>query len=219
MKGKVVLVYSGGLDSTVLLYHLIDLGYEVKCLIFNYGQRHNKEVILASTISHLLNIKYDIVDLSSMSYLINNSSQTGTHIDVPHGYYEQENMKLTVVPNRNMIILSIAIGHAINIGYDKVAYGAHTAGHYIYPDCQPEFINAMREASSRCDEKYIRIFTPFDDFDKGAIVKLGIKLNVPFEFTWTCYEGKDTACGKCGSCRERLEAFKKNNLTDPLVYV
>lgn len=218
MKGKVVLVYSGGLDSTVLLYHLIDLGYEVKCLSFDYDQRHQKEINYAYDMCKNLNIPYRCVNLTEITDLINNSSQTG-NIQVPHGYYEQENMKLTVVPNRNMIMLSIAIGHAINIGYDKVAYGAHTAGHYIYPDCQPEFINAMREASSRCDEKYIRIFTPFDDFDKGAIVKLGIKLKVPFEFTWTCYEGKDTACGKCGSCRERLEAFKKNNLTDPLVYV
>ena len=218
MKDKVVLVYSGGLDSTVLLYHLIDLGYEVKCLSFDYDQRHKKEINYAYDMCKNLNIPYRCVDLTEITDLIDNSSQTGD-IDVPHGHYEQENMKLTVVPNRNMIMLSIAIGHAINIGYDKVAYGAHTAGHYIYPDCQPEFINAMREASSRCDEKYIRIFTPFDDFDKGAIVKLGIKLKVPFEFTWTCYEGKDTACGKCGSCRERLEAFKNNNLTDPLVYV
>lgn len=219
MKGKVVLIYSGGLDSTVLLYHLIDLGYEVKCLIFNYGQRHNKEVILASTISHLLNIKYDIVDLSSMSYLINNSSQTGTHIEVPHGHYNDESMKATVVPNRNMIMLSIAIGHAINIGYDKVAYGVHSGDHHIYYDCRPEFVGAMIKATLLCNEKGVSLFTPLITYDKAEIVKLGIKLNVPFELTWTCYEGKDTACGKCGSCRERLEAFKKNNLTDPLVYV
>ena len=215
MKGKVVLIYSGGLDSTVLLYHLIDLGYEVKCLIFNYGQKHYKEINYAWHICEKLSIDETVADITAITDLIDNSSQTGD-IQVPHGHYNDENMKLTVVPNRNMIMLSIAIGHAINIEYDRVAYGVHSGDHHIYYDCRPEFVGAMIKATLLCDEKEVSLFTPLITYDKAEIVKLGIELKVPFEFTWTCYEGKDKPCGKCGSCTERAEAFAANNFRDPL---
>ena len=216
MEKSIVLIHSGGLDSTVLLYDLIKHGYAVKCLSFNYGQRHSKELKAAQHICEFNGIDHDLVDLSSITKLIDNSSQTG-NIEVPHGHYADENMKLTVVPNRNMIMLSIAVGHAINLGFKNVAYGAHSGDHDIYPDCRAAFIQAIRKAIRICDWHVVDIVTPYYNMDKGKVVERGIELGVPFEKTWTCYEGKDVPCGKCGSCVERNEAFASNNMIDPLI--
>lgn len=221
MSKKLVQIFSGGMDSTTLLYHLLSQGWEVHTLSFNYGQRHKKELDAAKEIvKDLLHEGRQVanyeVDLSTIKPLLK-SSQTGD-ISVPHGHYAEENMKQTVVPNRNMIMLSIASGYALSIEAPEVYYGAHGGDHAVYPDCRREFVQALNKTLIEADWKTVQIRAPFLSFTKTEIVKLGHDLGVPFEKTWTCYEGEDLACGRCGTCTERLLSFHEAGLTDPLSY-
>ena len=127
-------------------------------------------------------------------------------------------MKSTVVPNRNMILLSLAIGYAVSLGADEVYYGAHSGDHAIYPDCRPIFVAKMNEVSAIANYEDVRIITPYLHQSKIEILADGLAMGLDYGETWTCYNGRDKACGKCGSCVERLEAFKKNNSVDPLEY-
>jgi len=144
---KTVVVFSGGLDSTTLLYHLIDLGHEVKAISFDYGQRHRKELDSAARIANLLRVDHRIVNVSGLAAIFGSNALTDQSVDVPHGEYAPENMQVTVVPNRNMIMLSIAVGWAISLDYDSVAFGAHSGEYTPYPDCQPQFAAAMNAAT------------------------------------------------------------------------
>ncbi len=214
---KAVVILSGGMDSTTLLYDAKEKFEKVYALSFNYGQRHSKELEMAKKTCEKLGIDHKIVDITSIQELLKGSSLTDD-IDVPEGHYEQPNMKLTVVPNRNMILLSLAIGYAISLNARNVCYGAHAGDHAIYPDCRKEFVEAMRSVASLCDYEKVKIHAPYLDMDKGDILKRGIELGVDYSLTWTCYKGKEKACGKCGSCIERLEAFKKVGIKDPIEY-
>jgi 7-cyano-7-deazaguanine synthase len=127
-------------------------------------------------------------------------------------------MKATVVPNRNMILLSLAAGHAISIQYDTVAYAAHAGDHTIYPDCRPVFADAMEQALKLADWESISLFRPFVNWSKADLVKRGNEIGVPFEHTWSCYAGGEKHCGKCGTCVERKEAFELVGLSDPTCY-
>jgi 7-cyano-7-deazaguanine synthase len=159
-----------------------------------------------------------MIDLSGLApQLFKGSSQTDPTVAVPEGHYAEENMKLTVVPNRNMILLSLAIARAISIGSTKVFYGAHAGDHAIYPDCRPEFVRSMQTAAALCDWKQVDILAPYSDRTKVEILKRGMECGTPYAETWTCYVGGAEPCGKCGSCQERAEAFAKNGLIDPLV--
>lgn len=213
---KAVIILSGGMDSTTLAYDLCDKGFELYALSFDYGQRHKKELKCAETTCDKLGISHHIVDLSSITALVSNSALTG-NIDVPEGHYADDNMKLTVVPNRNMIMLSIAIGYAANIGADYVCYGAHAGDHAIYPDCRPEFVQALGKAAALCHFSPVHIYSPYMHMTKGEIARRGDKVAVPFEDTWTCYKGGEEPCGVCGSCVERAEAFEFAGIIDPLV--
>lgn len=215
---KTVLIYSGGLDSTTLLYHLRELGHEVACLLVNYGQRHAKELFHAEAICLELGVPYRIADLSPISALLAGSSQTSAEIEVPEGHYADETMKLTVVPNRNMIMLSIAIGWALSLKFDAVAFGAHGGDHPIYHDCREVFASAMSVAAQLCDERPIFLLRPFVSWDKTTIVARGRELGVPFEKTWSCYKGGELHCGKCGTCIERRESFALADVPDPTEY-
>jgi 7-cyano-7-deazaguanine synthase len=137
-------------------------------------------------------------------------------VAVPHGHYAAESMKATVVPNRNMILLAVAIGRAVAVGAEAVAYAAHAGDHTIYPDCRPEFVDALAQAALLCDWRPIQILRPFVSWTKGAIVREGVRLGVPFELTWSCYEGEERPCGKCGTCVERAEAFAQEGIVDPV---
>jgi len=137
---------------------------------------------------------------------------------VPAGHYTNETMKLTVVPNRNMIMLSVAIGWAVSGKADAVAYAAHAGDHTIYPDCRPAFIEAIRQAAALCDWHRVELLTPFVGKTKRDIVRLGAELDVPFGQTWSCYVGGEVHCGRCGTCVERREAFKSAGVDDPTVY-
>jgi len=215
---KTVVVLSGGMDSATLLFHLLDIGHECKSLSINYGQRHVRELECAAELSRIAGVEHRVADLSAINPLLGDNSLSGRAQDIPEGHYAEESMKLTVVPNRNMILMSVAIAWAISLEYNAIAYGAHSGDHAIYPDCRPEFAAAMAHAASLCDWRPIELLRPLVDIDKGAIALRGAELGVPFEHTWTCYKGGDVHCGKCGSCTERLEAFRTHGLTDPVPY-
>ncbi|PHS11528.1 MAG: 7-cyano-7-deazaguanine synthase QueC [Blastopirellula sp.] len=215
---KVVVVSSGGMDSATLLYHMVDAGHQVKSLSINYGQRHVKEIDFAKRLADHLQIEHAVADISAINHLLGNNSLSGREIDIPEGHYEEESMKLTVVPNRNMILLSVAIAWAVSNKFDAVAYGAHSGDHAIYPDCRPEFAEAMDQAAQLCDWNPVKLLRPFVHLDKGDIAQRGHELGVPFAETWTCYKGQEKHCGKCGACTERKEAFAKHGLKDVTDY-
>lgn len=212
-----VIILSGGLDSTTLLHQLVNDGWDLKALSFDYGQKHAKELECAAFQAKKFNIEHKICSLGFMNDLFeSNLLQSGDAI--PDGHYEDESMKQTVVPNRNMILISIAAGYALSHDATHLFYGAHAGDHTIYPDCRPEFVKKLAETLDLCDWNDLNLQAPFQDLDKAQIVKLGHDLEVDFTQTWTCYKGKDKACGTCGSCTERLEAFELNGYTDPLPY-
>ena len=215
---KSVVIYSGGLDSTVLLYQLKAHGHDLSALSVDYGQRHRRELDCAAKICKLADVPNRIADLSSIRDLLSGSSLTSTQIEVAEGHYTEESMKSTVVPNRNMILLSLAAGHALSLGANQVAYAAHSGDHAIYPDCRNEFAVAVAEAMKLCDWQPIELIRPFIDLTKAEIVAIGSQLNVPFENTWSCYKGGAVHCGRCGTCIERREAFHLAGLHDPTAY-
>jgi len=206
------------MDSATLLFHLIQAGHECKTLSVNYGQRHVRELECAAELSRIAGVEHRVADLSAINPLLGENSLSGRSQEIPEGHYAEESMKLTVVPNRNMIFMSVAIAWAISLKFQSIAYGAHSGDHAIYPDCRPEFADAMAHAAALCDWQPIAVLRPLVNIDKTGIAALGAKLGVPFESTWTCYKGGETHCGKCGSCTERLEAFRENGLTDPVPY-
>lgn len=215
---KTLVIYSGGLDSTVLLYDLHKAGHELHALSVNYGQRHGCELTQAAKICAGLGVDHKLADLSTLRFLLAGSSLTSPEIAVAEGHYSEENMKTTVVPNRNMILLAIATGHALSIGAGQVAYAAHSGDHAIYPDCRNEFADAMAGAMALCDWKQVELSRPFVDWTKADIVKRGAELGVPFDLTWSCYKGGSQHCGRCGTCIERREAFDLADVTDPTDY-
>jgi 7-cyano-7-deazaguanine synthase len=229
-------ILSGGLDSTVLTYELVNLGHEPHLLSFNYGQRHKKELDFAKETAFKLGLRHDIVDLSGLTHLISNSALTATKvnsngdddrngeyraIEVPEGHYAEDTMKQTVVPNRNMIMLSIAAGVAVNNNYKFLATGVHAGDHFVYPDCRPEFIQSINGTilagnegfgpfeGNRLEYTQLRAFVqaPFMHKTKTDIAVRAFELDVPLSDTWSCYKGGEAHCGKCGTCVERLEAI------------
>jgi 7-cyano-7-deazaguanine synthase len=217
MSEKVVVIYSGGMDSFTVLNKAIRQGYDVYALSFDYGQRHVKELKVAAAACQQLGVHHKVVDISAINSLIGGSSLTDD-IEVPEGHYEEESMKSTVVPNRNMILLSLAVGYAVSLKANKVFYGAHSGDHAIYPDCRPEFVHKMNEVSKIANYDYVEICSPYLNNSKIDILTDGLRMGLDYSMTWTCYNGREKACGKCGACVERLEAFEKNNAVDPLPY-
>lgn len=217
---KSVVIYSGGMDSFTLLNHAIAEG-EAHALSFHYGQRHAKELEYAHRFCQMNDVPHKLVDIRAINGLIQGSSLTSA-IDVPEGHYAEDNMKQTVVPNRNMIMLSLAVGYAVSIGADKVYCGAHAGDHDVYPDCRAEFFNKLNEATLIANYQPVTLATPFIDLSKGGILAYGRDtLGLAAEdyvLAWTCYNGRELACGKCGACVERLEAFYSVNWSDPLEY-
>ena len=191
------------MDSTTLLYWLLNRGDDVSALSFVYGQRHVREVDAARSICTKLGVGHKVSILPHIA----GSSLTGQS-KIPHGHYEEESMKSTVVPNRNMIMIAHATSVAIAGGFNNVAYAAHSGDHAIYPDCRDEFLQVMRKAIKLCDWAEIELVAPFVHLDKIDIASIGDRLGVPFDMTWTCYEGGDVPCGKCGACVERSEALE-----------
>jgi 7-cyano-7-deazaguanine synthase len=219
---KTLVVLSGGMDSATLFYECLrDPSKEIVGAVnFYYGSKHNaQERKCAEKICEINNVKITEIDLSFMNDCFKSDLlQSGG--DVPEGHYADENMKKTVVPFRNGIMLSIAAGLAESLEADEIALGSHLGDHDIYPDCRADFTEAMRAAIDLGTWTNIKLYTPFveNKLNKTDIAELGSKLGVPFEFTYTCYKGGERHCGKCGSCTERKEAFKDSNVYDPTKY-
>ena len=218
MSKKIVVIYSGGMDSFTVLHKAIQQGLTPCALTFDYGQRHIKEIEVARQVCEELGVHHKVIDISAINQLIGGSSLTDSSIDVAQGHYQQENMKSTVVPNRNMILLSLAIGYAVSLGAEQVYYGAHSGDHEIYPDCRPIFVEKMNDVAAVANYEEVEIFSPYLNNNKSGILKDGLVMGLDYSKTWTCYNGREKACGKCGSCVERLEAFAANGINDPIEY-
>lgn len=203
---KTYLICSGGLDSVSLAYILAQQNELHGIISFDYAQRHKKELKFAKLCADNLNVPFDLIDISSIGRAMPQSALTG-NVEVPDGHYAHESMKITVVPNRNAIFLSIAFGLASAKGANQVALAVHGGDHFIYPDCRPDFIDSFAEMEHYSLEGSVRLFAPFVDKTKADIVNLGAKAHTPFVETWSCYKGGDIHCGRCGTCVERREAF------------
>ncbi len=216
---KAVVLLSGGLDSTTLLYWVVKQVYKPHVLSFDYGQRHKKELEFAKKTCEKLKAEHRIVDLTSVNELLQGSALTTEGISVPEEHYTHETQKVTVVPNRNAIMLNIAVGYALSIGAGRVFYAAHHNDRAIYPDCREEYIQSQNKTAKLAnDAPDLEIIAPFVHKTKAELVRMASELGVPFEDTWSCYKGGERACGVCGTCRERIEAFELNGLEDAIDY-
>lgn len=224
---KPIVLFSGGLDSTVLLWRERQK-HPVKALSFNYGQRHSKELEHAIYFCNEHLIEHEVCDLGFpviprhnwkvVADLIASGSQTG-NVPVPEGHYAEESMKQTIVPNRNMIMISIAVGWAVATSSQKVMWAAHAGDHAIYPDCRPLFFETLRDAIVVGNEwTPVALSAPFIHLTKAEIVKMGYALKAPMELSYSCYKGQERHCGKCGTCVERKEAFQLAGVPDPTLY-
>lgn len=215
---KAVLLLSGGVDSTTLLYDLLSTkGFEVYPISFIYGQKHEKEVEVATRTCKKLGLGLKVANIDILGRLAP-SSLTRDNIPIPEGHYESQSMKVTVVPNRNMVLIALATSYALGIGANKVYYAAHSGDHAIYPDCRPEFLIQLGKALKLCDYEKVYLEAPYMYWHKEDIVKRGLELGVDYSLTWSCYKGGEYPCGRCGTCVERLEAFEKAGGKDPLEY-
>lgn len=215
---KSVLIYSGGLDSTVLLYKLHSEGTLQEAVSVNYGQKHSIELVMAAQNCKKLGVPHTVIDLANISAIFGKCALTNAQVDVPNGTYAPENIAQTVVPNRNMILLSLAAARAMASDCDSVAYAAHSGDHALYADCTPAFADAMQKAIALADKRKINLLRPFINISKADIVKLGADLGVDFSLTWSCYKGGKLHCGKCSTCSERREAFALAGVADPTRY-
>jgi len=216
-----VVIVSGGMDS-VTLAHMLAAQDDLYLISFNYGQRHSKELAFAKQCAEDLGAQWAEVDLTNVGSLLKGSALTDD-ISVPDGHYTWDTMKVTVVANRNAIMLSIATGIAVSWGADYVATGVHSGDHRIYPDCRPEFIHQMSEAMRLGTEEFstpgFRIMAPFVNSTKAEIATIGNNHGVDFTKTWSCYKGGEIHCGTCGTCYERREALFLANVADNTEYV
>ena len=211
MKDSVIIV-SGGMDSITLLHDYKDriaLG-----ISFDYGSNHNaKEIPFAELHCKRLGIKHITIPLEFMHKYFKSSLLEGANA-IPEGHYEDENMKSTVVPFRNGIMLAIAAGIAESNGLDHVMIANHGGDHAIYPDCRPEFISAMSSATSAGSYNGVTVIAPYTSITKGDIARRGKELGIDYTETWSCYKGGDKHCGKCGTCVERKEALRDAGIED-----
>lgn len=215
MKDSVIIV-SGGMDSITLLYDYKDtiaLG-----ISFDYGSNHNaKEIPFAKMHCERLGIEHIVIPLSFMSKYFNSSLLQGADA-IPEGHYADENMKSTVVPFRNGIMLSIAAGIAESRSLTKVLMANHGGDHAIYPDCRPEFVEAMSEATKAGTYVDVEVVAPYTSITKSEIAMRGKSLGIDYTETWSCYKGGEKHCGKCGTCVERMEALRDADIEDNTEY-
>jgi len=210
-----LIILSGGLDSTVALYK-----FRPKLAVsFNYGSKHNDIEISHAAIScEKLGIEHLVVNMRFLGSILK-SDLLKSGGDIPEGHYAEPIMKRTVVPFRNGIMLSIACGIAESSGLTEVIIGNHSGDHAVYPDCRDGFINAMENAMLKGTYAGIRLKSPFLNLTKTEITKLGIEIGVPFEDSYSCYNGEATHCGRCSTCFERREAFYLTGFPDPTTYI
>ncbi len=216
---KTLLICSGGLDSVTLAYKTSQERELAGLLSFDYGQRHKKELGFAAQAAADLGVRHDICDLRGLGGMLSGSALTDD-VDVPDGHYAEETMRITVVPNRNAIMLSIAYGIASARWLDAVGAAFHGGDHFIYPDCRPGFVDSFGAMQKHALEGFsdIALYTPYVHVSKADIAAEGARIGVPFEKSWSCYKGGEVHCGRCGTCVERQEAFALAGVEDPTVY-
>ena len=222
---KAVVLLSGGLDSSTVLYQAKTDGYECYAISFDYQQRHRRELQSAQAIARCANVKeHQVISFDLRQW--GGSALTDEDIDLPeHRSLDQmsQDIPITYVPARNTIFLSFGLSYAEAKGAERVYLGVNALDYSGYPDCRPDYIQAMQEVfrlgtKQGREGQPIRIVTPLINLKKTAIIELGNQLGVPWEQTWSCYAGGDVACGVCDSCRLRLAAFAELGLKDPLPY-
>lgn len=216
---KTLVICSGGLDS-VSLAHITAAQHRLTRLVsFDYGQRHRKELDFAAAAAKRLGVPHHLIDMRPIGAALTGSALTDD-IDVPDGHYAEETMRITVVPNRNAIMLAIGFGVAAANKDEAVATAVHGGDHFIYPDCRPDFTRAFETMQRHALDGYadVRLVTPFVTRTKADIVVEGAKFGTPFAETWSCYKGGAVHCGRCGTCVERREAFHLAKVPDPTIY-
>ena len=211
-----ILILSGGMDSTTLLY---DYQERIALAIsFDYGSNHNaKEIPFARYHCEQLGIRHLVIPLEFMSQYFRSSLLSGDEA-IPEGHYADENMKSTVVPFRNGIMLSIAVGIAESNGLKYVMMANHGGDHTIYPDCRPEFVDAFDQAAAAGTFVNVHLRSPYTNITKGDIARRGMELGIDYSETWSCYKGGEHHCGRCGTCVERREAFAQADIDDKTIY-
>lgn len=217
MKDSLVII-SGGMDSATLLAQLALDDRVREAITFDYGQRHSVEIGYAERLANYYGVQWRPIILPIRELFKGSGSSQVDDKPVPHGHYAAENMKTTVVPYRNLVMLSVAAARARSINAKYVWYGAHAGDHTIYPDCRVEFVDALNKTLIEGDWVTVKIVAPYLDKTKGQIAKLGGDYRVPFGMTWSCYEGGGLHCGLCGACTERKEAFIEAGVEDPTRY-
>ena len=215
MKNSAIIV-SGGMDSITLLYDNKD---EIALGIsFDYGSNHNaREIPFAKMHCERLGIKHITIKLDFMHQYFKSSLLDGAEA-IPEGHYTDDNMKSTVVPFRNGIMLAIAIGIAESNNLDQVFIANHGGDHTIYPDCRPEFINAIDAAATAGTYNNVKVIAPYTKITKSDIARIGKRLGIDYAETWSCYKGGEVHCGKCGTCVERKEALAEAGIEDKTIY-
>lgn len=215
MKNSVIIV-SGGMDSITLLYdHKDEIALGIS---FDYGSNHNaREIPFAKMHCERLGIKHITINLDFMHQYFKSSLLDGAEA-IPEGHYADDNMKSTVVPFRNGIMLSVAIGIAESNNLDQVFIANHGGDHTIYPDCRPEFINAIDAAATAGTYNNVKVVAPYTKITKSDIARIGKKLGIDYTETWSCYKGCEVHCGKCGTCVERKEALAEAGIEDKTIY-
>lgn len=221
---KAVVLLSGGLDSTVCMAYAKDKGYELYPISFNYHQRHNIELTGAKKIAEYFGVARHLVIDTNMNE-IGGSALTDTQIDVPEGNVTRSDIPVTYVPARNLIFLSYALGYAEVVGAQHIFIGVNAVDYSGYPDCRPEFIKLFQQLADYStkaavqDHHNIKIETPLLNLTKKDIVLLGARLKAPLEYTHSCYNGGEKACGICDSCKLRLKGFAEAGIKDPVPYI
>ena len=211
-----VIIYSGGLDSTTLLYE--ERERVALAVTFDYGSNHAaREIACAKHHCALLGIEHLVIELGFMSRYFQSSLLSGA-ADIPDGNYDEANMKSTVVPFRNGIMLSIACGLAESRGLKRVLIANHGGDHAIYPDCRPTFVDAMNAAMQAGTYEGVQLAAPYTNISKADIVRRGAQLGIDYGATYSCYRGGEHHCGTCGTCTERREAFREAGIPDPTKY-
>lgn len=215
MKNSAIIV-SGGMDSITLLYdHKDEIALGIS---FDYGSNHNaREIPFAKMHCERLGIKHITINLDFMHQYFKSSLLDGAEA-IPEGHYADDNMKSTVVPFRNGIMLSIAIGIAESNNLDQVFIANHGGDHTIYPDCRPEFINAIDAAAIAGTYNNVKVIAPYTKITKSDIARIGKRLGIDYAETWSCYKGGEVHCGKCGTCVERKEALAEAGIEDKTIY-
>ncbi|MCR5644493.1 MAG: 7-cyano-7-deazaguanine synthase QueC [Prevotella sp.] len=211
-----VLILSGGMDSVTLLY---DKKERIALAVtFDYGANHNaREIPFAQLHCKRLGIRHMIIPLAFMGQYFESSLLSGADA-IPEGNYDDVNMRSTVVPFRNGIMLSVAVGLAESCGLKYVMMANHGGDHTIYPDCRPEFVKAFSEAARTGTYPGITLLCPYTNLTKGQIAAIGLRLGIDYSETWSCYKGMEHHCGRCGTCVERREALAEAGITDTTVY-